>query len=340
MILFIGPCENIKDKNKTGGIVVLFEDLLDWSSKNKINHKVIDTTKANYNGKISALFSIYFSILKKINKSEHVSLHGTAKDYLFIAPYVVLLSIIFKKKVHLRKFAGNFDCIYYKSNFIKKRIYSFVLKRADLLFFETKNLVLFGKDFNKKTYWLPNTRVKPTFVSSNSFKKKFIFISQVKNTKGIVEILKAKEILTSDYEIDIFGPLLKDELDITGVESIFKKAYKGVLSHADVQAKLQAYDVVLLPTYHEGEGYPGIILESFSLGIPVISTQWNSIEELVQDNFNGFLVPIKDYKALANAILKFDEGNYKKMSANALKSFNQFDRNANYEKYIDLICST
>ena len=337
MILFIGPCENKRNKDKTGGIIILFKDLLVWSKKNKISYQVIDTNKENYRNKAIALFFIYYLILKNIKKVNQVSLHGTANDYLYIAPFIIISSKIFNKKVHLRKFAGNFDALYLESNPLKKLIFEYVLTKADLLFFETKKLVSFGKSFNKNTFWLPNTREKLNVTSNKSFNKKFVFISQVKNTKGIIEILKAKNMLPVDYVIDIFGPILKSELELGEMESVFSKSYNGVLNHNEVKNKLSDYDVLLLPTYHEGEGYPGIILESFSLGIPVISTLWNSIEELVHDNFNGFLVPIKDYEALKDAILKFNEVNYKTLSKNALEAFEQFDRDTNYQRFITLI---
>ena len=340
MILLIGPCENINNKGNTGGIVVLFEDLLEWSDKNELVYEVIDTNKSNYRSKITAFIMIFYLFLIKIVKAKQVSLHGTAKDYLYIAPFIIFLSRIFGKTISLRKFAGNFDSYYKDSNPIKKNILKWVLKKSDILFFETKRLVKFGLLFNKKTYWLPNTRKKALdAIGERRFNKRFVFISQVKNTKGVIEILKAKKNLSSDYVIDIYGPIIEGELDLQGFESCFKKNYKGILSSKDVQTKLKEYDVVLLPTYHEGEGYPGIILESFSLGKPVISTLWNSIDELVENKYNGFLIPVKNHIELVNAIVKFNAENFNKMSINALNSFKNFDRNINYEKHIDLLCS-
>ena len=80
-----------------------------------------------------------------------------------------------------------------------------------------------------------------------------------------------------------------------------------------------------MPTFHEGEGYPGIILEAFSVGMPVISTHWNSIPEIVMHNENGLLVPIKDTECLKKGILYFNKSNYLKFRTKAIKSFDQFD---------------
>ncbi len=111
-LLLIGPMLNKKDPLKTGGIIVLFEDLISQCKDSDINFKIIDTNKENYPNKIFALMSIFMNSIINISKFTHVSLHGTANDYMFIAPFVVFFSKLFSRKISLRKFAGNFDVIY------------------------------------------------------------------------------------------------------------------------------------------------------------------------------------------------------------------------------------
>jgi glycosyltransferase involved in cell wall biosynthesis len=96
---------------------------------------------------------------------------------------------------------------------------------------------------------------------------------------------------------------------------------------------------LILPTYHVGEGYPGIIIEAFSIGMPVISTYWNSIPELISHNKNGLLVPIKDLDSLVNSISFYNQKNYKQFSKSALSSFNKFNSekvNLNFVKKINI----
>ena len=56
--------------------------------------------------------------------------------------------------------------------------------------------------------------------------------------------------------------------------------------------------VFVLPSYYR-EGLPRTILEAMSCGRPVITTDWVGCREAIADGVNGFLVPIKDSKALS-----------------------------------------
>ena len=333
-ILFLGP--RIGNQKNIGGIVVLFEDLLDYCDKEAIDYIVIDTNLSNYSSFSFGLISIAFKLIRNVSKVKHISLHGSARDYIYLAPFVLIVSKIFKKKISLRKFAGSFYEIYLNSSFFKKYIIRFILNNSDYLFFETKFLVDKFKSFNNNTFWWPNSRPKTNLLISDSFNKKFVFISQVKKTKGIHEFIKAASKLDNSFVFDIYGPIFNDETKLK-ISKNSNLSYKGVVGPSEVLKTLMSYDVLVLPTYHDGEGYPGIILEAFSIGMPVISTKWNSIPEIVNHNENGILVPIKDFESLKNEILNFNQNKYNKLRINAITSFDKFDSelvNSNFFKKI------
>ncbi len=50
------------------------------------------------------------------------------------------------------------------------------------------------------------------------------------------------------------------------------------------------------------EGFPSVILEAMEAKTPVIATAVDGVPEIIQEGFNGFLVPPQNPKALANAI--------------------------------------
>ena len=324
-ILLIGPRFNNNNKS-LGGIVVLFEDLVDFCLNKKIQHIVIDTNKSNYKNVFIAYFKIICLIVSNRKNTKHILLNGTAKDYLYIVPILVFISNLYNTPVSLRKFAGNFYSVYTKSNFICRKLYEYGLFHSTNNFFETKYLVEKFKFLNKNTFWWPNSRPSNNFNVSNAFKSRFVFISQIKQTKGIYEFLNSSNTFNSNYTFDVYGPVMDNKF-ISKLKTYKNANYKGLLNPKDVCKTLAKYNVLVLPTYHDGEGYPGIILEAFSIGMPVISTRWNSIPEIIKDKHNGLLISIKNEKQLVRAINYFDNKNYSKMSKSASTIFKQFDSN-------------
>lgn len=163
------------------------------------------------------------------------------------------------------------------------------------------------------------------------FQQKFVFVSRVIPEKGIHEIVAASEHLSSDYTIDIYGPIDSRYIN----EDYFddkKVNYKGALTPSEVPEVLMQYDVMLLPSWFKGEGYPGIVIEALSLGMPVISTYWNSIPEILEDGYNGKLVEIQNSEKLLEAIVFFDIENYQFFRQNAFISFEEFNSNFVFEK--------
>ena len=70
-ILLIGPRKNIKHPNKIGGVIILFENLLEYCDEHHIKYSVIDTNKENYANKIVPYLSILSESIIRIQKSSH-----------------------------------------------------------------------------------------------------------------------------------------------------------------------------------------------------------------------------------------------------------------------------
>lgn len=60
-------------------------------------------------------------------------------------------------------------------------------------------------------------------------------------------------------------------------------------------------DVFLMTS--EREGGPTSVLEAMLIGTPVVSTQVGVISDVIQNEENGFIAPVKDFKKLANKVL-------------------------------------
>lgn len=332
--LLIGPCENKRDPSKTGGVIVLFEDLIKQFDKQNINYIVIDTNKANYSNILVAMVSIYFNIFIKSFKVLQLSIHGTANDYVFIAPFMIIVAKLFNKKTSTRKFAGNFHGYYKNANSYKKRLIEYVLKNSTYNFFETKYLVDFFKKFNDNTFWFPNVREKQIIDNKKVFQKKFVFISQLYKSKGVDEILEASNMLSDEYQVDLYGPLRDDYTEEYFTK--YKANYKGALKSNEVLNTLKDYDVLILASYYPGEGYPGVVIEALSIGKAVIVTDLESIKEMVDETCAIFVKP-RNPEEIKDAILMFDDDNYQSYSKNALLTFTNFDSDIQTNKFLEII---
>jgi glycosyltransferase involved in cell wall biosynthesis len=68
----------------------------------------------------------------------------------------------------------------------------------------------------------------------------------------------------------------------------------------DVRELMAIADVVVLPTYREG--LPRVLIEAAAMGRPIVATDIPGCREVVWSGVNGFLVPVRDAVALAEAI--------------------------------------
>lgn len=318
--LLIGPKYNRRDKSQVGGIVVLFENLIEYFNDNGLAYKVIDTNKANYGSPIIAYAAIVAQLLCKIWGCNVVMLNGTFKDYHYIGPIVRFLCRISRKPYVLRKFAGNFHKLFNAAGNRTKRGMQKLLRDASITYWETKELVEWGKQYNKHSEWFPNVRKRPQveFVVPELREKTLVFMSHVKKEKGVSETLEAYKRLQDDYNLEIYGTLM----DYTAEQLCGK--YKGVVAPNDVAKTLSSALLLLLLTSW-GEGYPGIIIEAFSVGLPALASRAGGIPEMVTDGYNGILVDPKDPESIIDGIKRFENLDYNRLCHNALASFDEYD---------------
>lgn len=331
--LLIGPERNRRHPEQTGGIIVLYENLISWLLKNRISHLSIDSNKANYRNRVFALTCILSRCLWNIPKSDVVILNGTALDYVFIAPFVVFWSRVFGKVIVLRKFAGHFDSVFDAAPLPVRWLMSLALRRASILLWETKRLVGFGARFNVNNSWLPNVRHAPSVgvrAEESGFRRRFCFISHVCSEKGVDDLLAAGHQLSEDYKIDIYGPIT-DGMDPAALNTD-RVRYLGAIRSDQVSAILLDYDCLLLPTRRKAEGYPGIIIEAFGVGVPVIATRIGGIPEIVTDGLDGILFDPGNVQQLVDAIMSLDEWCIRKMRGAALRKFQVFDAERVYSE--------
>ena len=322
--LILGKKRPKKAGEQFGGVIRAFElfeqELLSLGQ----NPLVVDTNVGNYSHRLFGYFAILFRFLFALPKSSSVSLHGTASEYFFLAPFVVACCKISGKPVSLRKFAGNFDELVCRASWGKKKLVFYAMANATHLFFETHSLVSYFGFANVNTHWFPNVRRRGARLCEGSYDRKLVFFGHICRAKGVGLIVDAIVDCTPAYSVDFYGPIVDDRLlqEILVTDGL---RYCGIVEPSAVQSKMAEYNILLLPTQHSGEGYPGVIVEAFSVGVPVISTHWGGIPEMVLHGDNGLLMGKIDASSLIAEILSIDATLYKKMREGAIRDFSKYE---------------
>lgn len=294
-LLLIGPFPP-----PIGGITVLFKFLAEYLRERDDLKTTIVDIKGICGGILGLsrhfLYAAY-KIIQEIRSVDVVSLHAATTVFPLMAPFVVILGKLFRKPVILRKFGGT---DYQDYDVLRRILIHWAVKRTDLYLVETKMLVASSKKNGiKHSEWFPNNRPLTKMEVSFEDKKncsRFVYMGHVRYVKGINEIIQAAERFDQGVSVDIYGPLLDDftEEGFVGLKNVY---YRGVVAPEEVVETLSRYDALLLPTYHPGEGYPGVILEAYNARLPIVCSNWRALPEIV-DETCGIIIEPQDVDGL------------------------------------------
>jgi len=334
-ILLIGKRHAKGNENLSGGVIVLFEELIRDFENRQIDYSVVDINYRNYhNNQILAFFLIYFEIFKKIFSSKKIMLNGSNNCLLIYAPTLRIMAWILRKPLYIRLFGGELGNYINGLNIFLRFIAIFSIKTASKIFYEPKHILERFKKYNKNSVWFPNVRLKTSLNVNEDFRKKIIFLGHVKEDKGINYLLQAYKVLQKDgYSLAIYGP----EINYICPEpymAMYQEVYKGAIQSDKVALVLSKYDVLVLPTFYKGEGYPGVIIEALNVGLPVVATGLDGIKEMIDDSC-GVLIKPKDVNSLIKGILQITNKNYVQLSENAKKRFECFDSDKVMDRIIN-----
>ena len=159
-------------------------------------------------------------------------------------------------------------------------------------------------------------------------------MSRLTKDKGIEDAIEAINIVNSTLggqkvHLDLYGIVpdyYKERFDEIIVNNSNIVTYKGVANYNETASVLKNYFAMLFATYFHGEGFAGCLIDAFFAGIPVIATDWLYNKDVIKNQINGLLVPVKNPAELANAILKLynDRELALKMSINNIEEATKY----------------
>ena len=320
----LGP--RYHNSQKIGGIVVSFEQYLQQLDVMQVKYISFDTNFSNYKFRsLGFIFCILF-LLRNAAHYQKIVVHCTFSDMCFLAPAVILIGKIFKRKVVVKKFAGSFGKYYHLASSLRKAVLNFVIKNSDAVFFQTQYLVDSFKHLNNRIFHMPNCRPASLFEKNASSKhtKKLIFIGQIKEEKGVLLLEQVADMIFDNVMIDFVGSPESEYL-IGKINAHSNLNYLGIIPPEKICEKLIDYDALILPSLRDDEGYPGVIIESFSVGLPVIASNVGGISEIVQNEVNGIIFNPGCLFSLSHAISSFYQAPYDILVEGAKSTFSKYE---------------
>lgn len=140
-------------------------------------------------------------------------------------------------------------------------------------------------------------------------KPSFLLIARLIKSKGIREYVEAARIVKNEYpeiEFKLVG-WLETGPDAVSDKELRKWQNGNVIDYLgemeDVRPAIADSMIYALPSYREGT--PRTVLEAMAMGRPIITTDTPGCRETVTNGINGFLVPPRDSRKLAEVMMRF-----------------------------------
>lgn len=127
-----------------------------------------------------------------------------------------------------------------------------------------------------------------------------LYLGQVILRKGIQYLIEAAKLLVNEpIHFDVVGPIGISPAAVAWAPA--NMTFHGRATRDQTAAWYQQSDVFVLPTL--SDGFALTQLEAMSYGLPVIATP--CCGAVVTDGVDGFIVPVRDAKALAKTIQRY-----------------------------------
>ena len=136
---------------------------------------------------------------------------------------------------------------------------------------------------------------------------RLLFVGRFNAFKSVESLLEAigklKRLDVDEFELELVGegekrPDLERKVSELGITRCVH--FTGWVPRECIADHYRQADVFVTAT--TWEGMPNTVLEAMACALPIVGTQASGLQELVRDGLNGYLVPMRDPAALAEAL--------------------------------------
>lgn len=189
-------------------------------------------------------------------------------------------------------FYNKCNVIYVPSNSMKNELISIGVK--------PKKIEIWERGIDKDLFTPDNADREYIRVLVNNDHKNILFVSRLvweKNLKTLIGVYKEIKSQNLPYNMIVAGS--------GHAEKEIKKAmptaiFIGSLPHEQLNKLYASADTLLFPSISETFG--NVVLEGLSSGIPALVANQGGTQDMIQDSFNGFILPENDIKGFVSKL--------------------------------------
>ena len=272
-----------------------------------------NVTKVDTHGGFKRIIPVILNTMKLIKNTDNVIIMVTENGLKVIVPILTLFNKKYKRTLHYIVIGGWLENFLKSNKSIKNK-----LKEFNYIYVETNTMKkqLENMSFNNVIV-MPNCK-ELKIISKEELQQKEITeplklctFSRVMKEKGIEDAVNAvininKKYNKIVYKLDIYGQIDSNQIKwFNNLKNSFPDYinYCGIIDYDKTTEVLKDYFLLLFPTYYEGEGLAGTLIDSFAAGVPAICSDWKYNSEIIEENKTGMIHKTRDIK---NIVMKLD----------------------------------
>lgn len=293
----------------------------------------------DFGGKFLKMFAflglIFRLIFKLISKKYHVYHTPSQSQEGFFRDFpIVFLSKLLGSKVVVHIHGGNYDGFYEsQSKFFRYLIRKMLMMTDNIIVLSDnlKKMLDFEPKLGSKIKVVPNGL--PFEMNNNVSEKKqlptnkqesinLIYLSNLIESKGYLDVLEATEILVNRFgyniKTDFCGEFIQYDdaqrfkklvdakayfFDFIESENLRQNVYyQGVIEDKAKRELLQKAHFFVLPTHYKNEGQPISIIEAMANRCVVLTTNYRGISEMIEHKESGIFVDFNNPENIVEQI--------------------------------------
>lgn len=292
------------------------------------------------------LLAMVFKTARALKNCDDLVMLPAHNGIRFFAPILNFWNYFYRRRLHYAVIGNWLPDMLKKRRSLARKLKKFTTVAVET---ETAHKTLLAMGFNNLIV-MPNCKelvaIDKGSLQINTVEPyKLCTFSRVNAKKGIEDAIEAVKAANERagrefYTLDIYGQIENEYKErFCELQKGFPPfiSYKGQIDFDKSVDTLKDYTALLFPTQYYTEGVPGTVIDAYAAGVPVISSRWESFEDVIADNKTGIGYEFGKNEQLTEILCGYDKtiellSSYK---ANCIDAYENYSPNKVLNKLIE-----